>query len=109
MCVRASAPFKTMLLAAVAGGPLAAGGAAAEPARFRIQPEASEVGFKATSRLMDADGKFSRITGEVTLDPKDPATAMITLTIASASIDTGIAMRDKHLRSADFLAVARLP
>ncbi|MDP2702737.1 MAG: YceI family protein [Candidatus Rokubacteria bacterium] len=98
-----------MSLAAVAGVLLAAGAAEAEPARFRIQSEASDVGFKATSRLMDADGKFSRITGEVTLDPKDPATAMITLTIESASIDTGIGMRDKHLRSADFLDVARFP
>ena len=109
MCVRASTIFKTMSLAAVAGVLLAAGAAEAEPARFRIQSEASEVGFKATSRLMDADGKFSRLTGEVTLDPKDPATAMITLSIESASIDTGIGMRDKHLRSADFLDVARFP
>ena len=109
MCVGASAIFKTMSLAAVAGVLLAAGAAEAEPARFRIQPEASDVGFKATSRLMDADGKFSRITGEVMLDPKDPATAMITLSIESASIDTGIGMRDTHLRSADFLDVARFP
>lgn len=109
MCLRAPTVFKTMSLAAVAGVLLAAGAAEAEPARFRIQPEASDVGFKATSRLMDADGTFSRLTGEVTLDPEDPATAMITLTIESASIDTGIGMRDKHLRSADFLDVARFP
>ena len=109
MCVRASTIFKTMSLAAVAGVLLAAGAAEAEPARFRIQPEASDVGFKATSRLMDADGKFSRITGEVMLDPVDPATAMITLSIDSASIDTGIGMRDTHLRSTDFLDVARFP
>jgi polyisoprenoid-binding protein YceI len=109
MCVRVSTVFKTLSLAAVAGALLAAGAAEAEPARFRIQPEASEVGFRATSRLMDADGKFSRITGEVRLDPKDPSTAMVTLTIESASIDTGIGMRDKHLRSADFLDVARFP
>ena len=109
MCVRAAALFKTVTLAAVAAVLLAAGAAEAEPARFRIQPEASDVGFKATSRLMNVDGKFSGLTGEVTLDPKDPATAVITLTIESASIDTGIGMRDKHLRSADFLDVARFP
>ncbi len=95
--------------AAVAGVLLAAGAASAEPARFRIQPEASDVSFKATSRWMDADGKFSRFTGEAILDPKDPATAKITLSIEPASIDTGIGMRDKHLRSADFLDVARFP
>ena len=97
--------------AAVVIANLAVGGgaASAEPARFRIQPEASEVGFKASSRLMDADGKFSRFTGEVILDPKDPTTAKINLSIEPASIDTGIGMRDKHLRSADFLDVARFP
>jgi polyisoprenoid-binding protein YceI len=97
------------LAAAMAGVLLAAGAASAEVTRFRIQPEASEVGFKATSRLMDAEGKFSRFTGEVTLDPKEPATARITLTIETASIDTGIGLRDKHLRSSDFLDVTRFP
>ncbi len=106
----ASIAVRTMsLAAAMAGVLLAAGAAPAEPARFHIQPEASEVGFKATSRLMDAEGTFSRLTGEVTLDPRDPATAKITLTIESASIDSGIGLRDKHLRSADFLDVARFP
>jgi polyisoprenoid-binding protein YceI len=88
---------------------LAGGIAAGDPTRFRIQPEASEARFKATSRLMDADGKFSRLAGEVTVDPKDPATAKISVTIEAASIDTGIGMRDNHLRSADFLDVARFP
>jgi len=88
---------------------LAAGMAAADPTRYRVQPEASEVRFKATSRLMDADGKFSRVAGEVTVDPRDPATAKITVTIDAVSIDTGIGMRDKHLRSADFLDVTRFP
>ncbi|HEY4910406.1 MAG TPA: YceI family protein [Methylomirabilota bacterium] len=83
--------------------------AAADPTRYRIQPEASEARFRATSRLMDADGKFSRLAGEVTVDPKDPATAKISVTIDAVSIDTGIGMRDKHLRSADFLDVARFP
>jgi len=90
----------TALLARLAG---------AEPARYRILPEASEARFKATSRLMDADGKFARLAGEVTVDPKDPATAKIRVTIEAASIDTGIGMRDNHLRSADFLDVARFP
>jgi len=88
---------------------LTSGIAAADPTRFRIQPEASEARFKGTSRLMDAEGAFSRLAGEVTVDPKDPATAKVTVTIEAASIDTGIGMRDNHLRSADFLDVARFP
>jgi polyisoprenoid-binding protein YceI len=88
---------------------LASGIAAADPTRFRIQAEASEARFKGTSRLMDAEGAFSRLAGEVTVDPRDPATAKVSVTIEAASIDTGIGMRDNHLRSADFLDVARFP
>ena len=81
----------------------------AEPLRFRIQPEASEISFRATSRLMNADGRFSRFSGDVVVDPAALTTARITLTIDAASLDTGIEMRDNHLRSSDFFDVARFP
>jgi polyisoprenoid-binding protein YceI len=77
--------------------------------RFRIQPEGSEVTFRATSRLMNAEGRFSRISGEVTVDPGDLGTARVTLTIEAGSIDTGIGMRDNHLRSEDFLDIRKFP
>ncbi len=93
--------------------PLAMLGASAAPAaapvHFRIQPEASEITFRATSRLMNAEGHFGRFSGEVIADPDSPAGARITLSIDAASITTGIQMRDKHLRSADFFDVERFP
>jgi len=82
---------------------------AAEPLRFRIQPEASEISFRATSRLMNAEGHFGHFSGDVLADPNRPAGARITLTIDAASLDTGIQMRDKHLRSADFFDIERFP
>lgn len=87
--------------------PVAAG--AAGPLRYVIDPAASEIRFKATSRLMDADGTFHRFSGEVVADPGKLATARLTITVAAASIDTGIRMRDSHLRSDDFLDVERHP
>lgn len=81
----------------------------AQPLRFRIQPEASEITFRATSRLMNADGHFSRFSGDVVVDPAVLTTGHITLTIDAASVDTGIQMRDNHLRSSDFFDVARFP
>jgi polyisoprenoid-binding protein YceI len=87
----------------------AAAGARAEPRRFALQPEASDVSFTATSRLMNAEGRFHRLSGEVVVDPADMATARVSLSIETASIDTGIGMRDSHLRSADFLDVQRFP
>jgi polyisoprenoid-binding protein YceI len=89
---------------------LALGGPArAEPLHFRVQPEASEITFRATSRLMNADGHFSRFSGEVVVDPAVLTSARITLSIDAASLDTGIGMRDNHLRSADFFDVERFP
>jgi len=83
--------------------------AEAEPLRFRIQPEASEITFRATSRLMNAEGRFSRFSGDVVADPAALTSARISLTIEAASLDTGIEMRDNHLRSSDFFDVERFP
>jgi polyisoprenoid-binding protein YceI len=83
--------------------------AGAQPLRFRIQSEVSEITFRATSRLMNADGRFSRFSGDVVVDPAALTGARISLTIDAASLDTGIEMRDKHLRSADFFEVERFP
>jgi polyisoprenoid-binding protein YceI len=81
----------------------------ADAIRYRIQPEASEITFNATSRLMNAEGRLYRLSGEVTVDPKDFTTAKITLAIEAGSIDTGIGLRDSHLRSEDFLDVKKFP
>lgn len=83
--------------------------AKAESLRFRIQPEASEITFRATSRLMNAEGHFGRFSGDVVADPAGPTGARINLTIDAASLETGIEMRDKHLRSADFFDIERFP
>lgn len=91
--------------------PLAAASARAEaePVRFRVQPEASELGFHATSRLANADGRFARFGGEVVADPANLTRARVSMTVEAASIDTGIGRRDNHLRSEDFLHVERFP
>ena len=94
------------LVLALLALPRAAG---AQPLRFRIQPEASEITFRATSRLMNAQGRFSKFSGEVLVDPDVLTGGRITLTIDAASLDTGIEMRDKHLRSSDFFEVERFP
>jgi len=88
---------------------LGPGLAGADIVRLRLEPEASLVTFKATSRLMNADGRFHRLGGEVVVDPEDLRTAKVTLSLEAASIDTGIGMRDNHLRSEDFFDVKQFP
>jgi polyisoprenoid-binding protein YceI len=55
-------------------------------------------------------GHFTTVAGDVELDdPNDPTTGSGTITIDAASIDTGNAQRDGHLRSADFLDAEKYP
>jgi len=86
-----------------------AGPAWADVVRLRIDPADSALTFKATSRVVNADGRFHRFAGEVRVDPRDPATARVSVTVDAASIDTANGKRDSHLRSEDFFWVERYP
>lgn len=78
--------------------------------RFSIDPSHSTIGF-ATKHMMvtTVRGKFNEFSGEVEVADGDPASAQAEFTIQAASIDTGVAQRDDHLRSADFLDAATFP
>jgi polyisoprenoid-binding protein YceI len=54
-------------------------------------------------------GRFTKFTGNVELDESDLARSVVEATIDAASIDTGTAQRDDHLRSADFFDVEHFP
>ena len=54
-------------------------------------------------------GRFNEFDGEFVVDRDDPTRSRVTVDIATASIDTNHAERDKHLRSNDFLSVDRHP
>jgi len=83
--------------------------AAAESRLYAIDPARSRLAFHATSRLMDADGVFARFGGEVRLEDDRLETATGRVVVEVASIDTGIPLRDRHLRSDDFFDVGRHP
>jgi polyisoprenoid-binding protein YceI len=54
-------------------------------------------------------GRFKDVKGTVEVDEQDPAHSTVNVEIAAASLDTGVADRDGHLRSADFLDVESHP
>ena len=88
---------------------LGAGLTWADTVRYPLGPSHGNISFKATSRLVDADGRFHRFGGEVRMDPKALEQAVVSLAIDAASVDTGILRRDDHLRSEDFFHVTRFP
>lgn len=54
-------------------------------------------------------GRFANVEGTIVIDESDPTRSDVDVTIDAASIDTRVAQRDEHLRSADFFDVARHP
>jgi polyisoprenoid-binding protein YceI len=54
-------------------------------------------------------GQFSRWSGTLSAEHGDLSKATVDVVIDASSIDTGVADRDAHLRSADFLDVAHYP
>ena len=54
-------------------------------------------------------GQFSRWSGALAVPEGDFSRASVEVTIDATSIDTGVADRDAHLRSADFFDVATFP
>jgi polyisoprenoid-binding protein YceI len=54
-------------------------------------------------------GRFARWSGALELDAADLTRSKVDVRIDAASIDTQVADRDAHLRSADFLDAARHP
>jgi polyisoprenoid-binding protein YceI len=54
-------------------------------------------------------GGFEKVSGTLNFDPANPATSSVDVTIDVASINTGVADRDNHLRSADFFEAEKYP
>ncbi len=54
-------------------------------------------------------GHFKEVRGTIFLDMRQPELSSVKAQINAASIDTGTLARDSHLRSIDFLEVAKYP
>ncbi len=70
---------------------------------YVIDPTHTRLGFSVRHAMVTTvRGQFSTFTGTATIDAATPANSRVHLAIEPGSIETGVADRDGHLKSADF-------
>jgi polyisoprenoid-binding protein YceI len=83
---------------------------AALTGEYTIDPAHSSIGFTVRHAMVtNVRGTFAEHEGTLTLDGSNPAASSASIDVTIASIDTGIADRDGHLRSGDFFDAERFP
>ncbi|MDQ1008112.1 polyisoprenoid-binding protein YceI [Streptomyces sp. V4I23] len=77
---------------------------------YTIDPAHSSIGFTVRHAMVtNVRGSFGSHQGTLSLDGTDPSRSSAVIDVDIASIDTGIADRDGHLRSGDFFDAENFP
>src|SRR5579859_3084982 len=77
---------------------------------WNIDPVHSVAEFKVKHMMIsNVKGQFARLKGVLTLDEADLTKSHVEASIEAASINTGDAQRDTHLKSADFFDAEKFP
>jgi polyisoprenoid-binding protein YceI len=70
----------------------------------------SNIGFTVRHMVITkVQGKFDDFSGTISFDGKDLSAGSVDVSIKTASINTGVANRDNHLKSNDFFAADSFP
>lgn len=77
---------------------------------WQLDPAHTDITFAARHMVITTvRGTFGDVDGTFEIDEADPSTARGEITVKAASLSTGFAARDTHLRSADFFDVETWP
>ncbi|MFE0776940.1 YceI family protein [Streptomyces sp. NPDC058861] len=77
---------------------------------YAIDPAHSSIGFTVRHAMVtNVRGGFAEHEGTLKLDGTDPGASTASIDVRIASVDTGIADRDAHLRGADFFDAEQFP
>ena len=84
--------------------------AAAQADTWAIDPAHTTVEFSVRHMMIsNVKGRFDKVSGTVSANGTDPNSVQISATIDANSINTHNEQRDEHLKSPDFLDVAKYP
>lgn len=99
--------MKKTILALIIGSTLSFTATAADS--YTVDPRHSFPSFEISHLGFSIQrGRFNQTSGKILLDPES-STGKINIAIETASISTGLAELEKHLRSNDFLDADRYP
>src|SRR5580692_11989347 len=76
---------------------------------FAIDKAHSSIGFQVRHLFSNVPGKFDDFTGTIQFDEANPEQSSVEVNIKTASIDTGVKMRDDDLRSPNFFDATKFP
>ncbi|MGQ2966213.1 YceI family protein [Methylophilus sp.] len=86
---------------------LAASQAWAATETYNIDASHSFANFSIRHVVAKTSGTFNDVTGVITLDPANLNSATVKATINVASVNTGFAKRDEHIKADKYLDVAK--
>ena len=77
---------------------------------YVLDPAHTRIGFSARHAMVTkVRGQFDEFEGAAHVDTENPAASTVAVTIQAASVATGQAQRDGHLKSPDFFDAAKFP
>jgi polyisoprenoid-binding protein YceI len=71
--------------------------------------ESSSVKFEIRNFGFKVTGSFKGLKGTILFDPNEPGKSAFDVTVDASSVNTGISMRDDHLRSESYFDVKNYP
>ncbi|MGI8521853.1 MAG: YceI family protein [Nocardioides sp.] len=78
--------------------------------KYTLDNTHTQLGFSARHAMVTTvRGQFRDFEGSAVVDVENPSESSVSVTIKTASVDTGVADRDGHLRSGDFFEVETHP
>ncbi len=77
---------------------------------YVLDPSHTRIGFSARHAMVTkVRGQFDEFEGAAHVDTANPAASTISVTIQAASVTTGNAQRDGHLKTPDFFDIENYP
>jgi polyisoprenoid-binding protein YceI/Flp pilus assembly protein TadD len=77
--------------------------------QFDVDQGESIFEFSIDFAFSRVKGRMSTVNGTILYDPANPANSSVTVVLEAKSLVTGSALRDRHLKTSDFLDIEQYP